>query len=58
MLTLRAVNAEKYALTLMDALFTDEEMTTSCFAKGSRSTKEALDPSKTKVMEGKHYEIL
>jgi len=39
---LRVVNPEKYALSVMDALFTDEEMANSCFATSKRSTEATL----------------
>ena len=46
----------KYALVLMDALFTEEDMSTSCFyqsARGTASDKPQLEPSKVKLIEGK-----
>ena len=52
LLALRAVNPEKYALSLMDALFSDEEMASSCFAKSKRSTKPPLPHERIKLLEG------
>ena len=52
LLLLRAVNPEKYALALMDALFADEEMASSCYAESKRSTKPPLEQSKIKLLEG------
>lgn len=53
LLTLRAPNPEKYALVLMDALFTDEEMGSSCYAATKRSKKDALDAEKINLLESK-----
>jgi hypothetical protein len=38
LLGIRAQDPPKYALALMDAIFTDEEMGTCCFSAGKRST--------------------
>ncbi len=42
LLAIRSINPSKYALSLMDSLFTDEEMSTKCFAVSSRSNKPPL----------------
>ena len=39
---LMAVNPEKYALALMEALFTDEEIASSCYCVTKRSKKTPL----------------
>lgn len=52
LLSLRAVNPEKYALTLMDAIFDDQEMGNCCFSRGNRAKKPALPASKVKLIEG------
>ena len=52
LLTLRAPDFYKYALVLMDALFSDEEMAPCCFKESSKSTKPPLSREKTKLMEG------
>lgn len=46
------MNAVKYALALMDALFSDEEMATKCFSCGKRGTKEQLPQDKIKLIQG------
>ena len=51
MLQISAVNPQKYALALMDALFT-EEMSESCFKESKRSTKPPLDKERVKLLEG------
>ena len=45
---LMAVNPEKYALALMEALFTDEEIASSCYCVMKRSKKTPL-PMENKV---------
>ena len=45
LLAVRAVDEEKYALQLMDALFTEEEMATSCYVVSQKSKKPGLDPT-------------
>ena len=55
LLALRAVDEEKYALQLMDALFTDEEMSSSCYVSSQKSKKPGLDPVKVGLLEGKKY---
>ena len=52
LLQISAVNPQKYALALMDALFTEEEMSESCFKESKRSTKPPLDKERVKLLEG------
>lgn len=52
LLTIRAMNPIKYALALMDALFSDEEMASHCFSCGARGTKPKLPQEKIKLIEG------
>lgn len=52
-MSLRAVDPEKYALSLMDALFGDEEMANCCFSESKKSTKPPLPREKTSLIEGK-----
>lgn len=48
----KQVDPGKAALKLMDVLFTDEEMSSSCFKPGSRrSCKPALDEYRVKLIE-------
>ena len=58
LLTLGGKDPPKYALQLMGALFTEEEMAASCYKKCSaKVTKEELDQERKKKMEGKkHHE--
>ena len=49
---MRAVNEEKYALQLMDALFSEQEMASSCYGASQRTKKTALDPSRIALLEG------
>ena len=51
-MSIRAINPGKYALSLMDALFSNEEMRAKCFSGTSRSNKEALPKEKVKLIEG------
>lgn len=53
LLAIRAINPVKYALSLMDALFSDEEMASHCFSCGTRGTKPRLPQEKVKLIEGK-----
>ena len=55
LLKLRAVNPCKYALQLMDVLFTDSEMSTSCYASSNKSPKPGLDPTRVALLEGKYF---
>ncbi len=52
LMSISAINPVKYALSLMDALFSDEEMGAKCFSGTSRSNKEALPKEKVKLIEG------
>ncbi len=52
LLALRAVDEEKYALHLMDVLFTEEEMAQSCYISSQRSKKKGLDPKRVELLEG------
>ena len=52
LLSIRAINPIKYALSLMDATFSDEEMATHCFASGKRGSKTQLPQEKIKLIEG------
>ena len=42
----------QYALNLMDAFFTVEEMGTHCFRENSRTTKPGLDVKRVQLVEG------
>ena len=57
MLTIRASDPNKYALVLLEALFTDEELGRSCYAKTSRSTKPPLPAEKIALLEGKYRKL-
>ena len=50
LLQLRAVNPEMYALALMDALFSDEDMAQCCFIPSKKSVKAPLCENKTKII--------
>ncbi len=52
LLTLRAVDPGKYALQLMDVLFSETEMAKSCYQSSKRTTKPALDSAKINLLEG------
>ena len=49
---LRTADIAKYALTLMDVLFTDEEMGGSSFMPSLKSNKPALDQERVDLLEG------
>eukprot|EP00731_Ephydatia_muelleri_P018536 Em0011g576a len=54
LLSLKATDIFKYALILMDALFTETEMSTCCFQKaerGASSSKTPLPPGRVKLLE-------
>eukprot|EP00731_Ephydatia_muelleri_P034398 Em0058g4a len=53
LLSIKAVDPAKYALNLMNALFTDEEMGSSCFKKrlGSKTEKPQLSPKRVGLLE-------
>ena len=53
LLTLRASDPEKYALVLMDALFTDNEMAASCYTETKRSKKDPLPADRVELLESK-----
>ena len=53
LLSIQAIDPNKYALALLEALFTDEELGRSCYAKTSRSTKPPLPAEKIALLEGK-----
>ena len=55
LLAVRAVNEEKYALQLMDILFTEEEMASSCYVASQRTKKPGLDCAKVRLLEGNIY---
>ena len=46
------MDPSKYALTLMDVLFTDDEMRQSVYRSSSRSSKPGLDVNRIKLLEG------
>ena len=52
-MNIRAPDPGKYALNLMDVLFTDEEMRGSCFVATARTKKPALDITRVALLEGK-----
>ena len=58
MLTIRAVNPAKYALQLMDVLFSDKEMSSPCYSGSSRTDKPGLDPAKILILEGNDLSII
>ena len=51
-MAIKASDPEKYALALMDALFSDEEMSLSCYCETKRSTKPPLPPQRITLLEG------
>ena len=44
----------KYALQLMDVLFTEKEIASSCYAEAKKTTKPGLDPEKITLLEGNY----
>jgi hypothetical protein len=54
LLSIKAVDAPKYALNLLNALFTDEELGSSCYKKKprSKSEKPPLSPKRVALLEG------
>lgn len=52
LLAIKAVDPDKYALALMEALFTDQEMAASCYSQTKRSTKPPLDEERIALLEG------
>ena len=55
LLKVKAYGSVKYALALMDSLFTDEVMARSCYTSTKKSTKPALPPKKVQLLEGAIY---
>ena len=58
LLGIRSIDYLKYALSLMDTLFTDSEMSGSCFSlpkrvKRGKPPKPQLSLEKIKLIEGK-----
>lgn len=49
-----ATDPGKYALQLMDSLFTVDEMATHCFEKTKLSKKESLDKEKVNLIYGNY----
>ena len=54
LLSIRAMDVPKYALALMDAIFSDDEMATCCFSRGKKTTKSQLPRDKVQLLEGKY----
>ena len=52
LLAICAPSPHKYVLSLMDALFSDEEMSEKCFIASKRSSKLPLPRDKIKLIEG------
>ena len=52
LLSIRAMDVPKYALALMDAIFSDDEMGSCCFLPGKRSSKPQLLQEKIELLEG------
>ena len=52
LLAIKAAEPEKYALSLMEALFTDSELAISCYSSTTRSTKTPLSKEKVALLEG------
>ena len=50
---IRATNAGKYAVQLMDIIFTDEEMASSIYEESSKSKKPRLDRKRVAFLEDK-----
>lgn len=53
LLNVRGSSADKYALNLMDVLFTEDELATRCYEVSKRTTKPGLDPKRVQLLEGK-----
>ena len=51
-MAIRSINPVKYALALMDALFSDEEMNGSCFFLSARGKNPQLPEEKLKQIKG------
>ena len=54
---IQAKDPVKYALSLMDNLFTEEEMGQHCFEENKRTTKPGLDKERVKLLEGGTYSV-
>lgn len=52
LLNFRETSPTKYAPTLLNALFTEEELTTRCYVDNSRTTKPGLDIKRVQLLEG------
>ncbi len=52
LLTVRAVDPAKYALQLMDVIFTEAEMATSSYISSNRTAKPGLDVTRVALLEG------
>ena len=52
LLSVRAIDPPKYALALMDILFTDEQMRQSVYKTSRHSPKPGLDCEKISLLEG------
>ena len=52
---IKSPNIFKYELSLMDAIFTEQEITSSCFHQANRGTcseKPPLSPGRVQLLEG------
>ena len=52
LLNFRGTSPTKYATTLLNALFTEEELATRCYEENSRTTKPGLDVKRVQLLEG------
>ena len=48
----RETSPTKYATTLLNALFTEEELATRCYEENSRTTKPGLNIQRVQLLEG------
>ena len=56
LLSIRGTDPSKYAIQLMDILFTDQEMASSCYVASTKKTKKpGLDPVRVTLLEGNCY---
>ncbi len=58
LLTLGIRQADKYALALLDALFSEEELASSCYATTKRSRKKPLPSERVALLEGIFFYLL
>ncbi len=58
LLSLRAVDPAKYALQLMEVLFTEDEMATSCYIASHRTKKPGLNKQKVLLLEGTNLVVV